>query len=576
MSCLATVSSPAEGTLLHCPVFPDNLAIDASHSNSITAVGKSTWSITLGSCDLPGFDEDVRIQVATNRPVVVAIVSSKQVARSSPRFWDNENDHTTLLIFAWTYILTARWAELIPGASAPEYSEHEAEWEEQGNSPNQWSSDSVMPTVDLGNVDDDAAQWWAAILAPDSGWSATIRGDTGSILHAPWQVKVLSEQPFILSRGTKTLPRASHHKVSSCSTALRYLSDYCKLHDVMEQSHAALAAAMLLPLASFENRRVNLPMPRFRKIPQLGERSMSEASPGHFDWIDRLLPLSCHCVGIKALLNSLFYEPGVECNICGAWLQGTFTFLDSATVQDQGTLLQILNKRDPGLGFLWLGAFMTGAHTRALQEARGGCWKMDPHAASWTGTLMSFIQEPVPILAPEAKEISRADECRLLYYAHDQCYSFPPLFPFAPFGATALADTNLEVRQHARCEANHTLEYKGLAWRCRDGARTSTSSSVKSLRTKAGHSLIDKVSVNYDKFDFEDDECSEMVTRNMFTWLRDEDGFPVAERPIREHEWIDNLEFDDDEPIAGDVRSAAGGVLHGWLMRSLTTRSRSL
>jgi hypothetical protein len=74
----------------------------------------------------------------------------------------------------------------------------------------------------------------------------------------------------------------------------------------------------------------------------------------------------------------------------------------------------------------------------------------------------------------------------------------------------------------------------------------------------------------------EDDDCSEMVTRNIFTWLRDEDGFPVAERAIRQHEWIDNLDSDDDSPITGDTHSTVGENLHGWLIKIMTRRSNSL
>jgi hypothetical protein len=57
-----------------------------------------------------------------------------------------------------------------------------------------------------------------------------------------------------------------------------------------------------------------------------------------------------------------------------------------------------------------------------------------------------------------------------------------------------------------------------------------------------------------------------MVTRNVFTWFRGEDGFPVAERAIREHEWIENLQSDDDSPIEEDVRSTARENLGDWLL----------
>lgn len=55
-------------------------------------------------------------------------------------------------------------------------------------------------------------------------------------------------------------------------------------------------------------------------------------------------------------------------------------------------------KRDPSLGFLWFGAFIIGTQTRSLQEACQAWWKIDLYVAAWTGTLMSFIQEPVSTL----------------------------------------------------------------------------------------------------------------------------------------------------------------------------------
>jgi hypothetical protein len=93
---------------------------------------------------------------------------------------------------------------------------------------------------------------------------------------------------------------------------------------------------------------------------------------------------------------------------------------------------------------------------------------------------------------------------------------------------------------------------------------------------KNGQPTDGNISVTYDNLDNEDDDCSETVIRNIFTWLRDEDGFPVAERAIREHEWIDNLDSDDDCPTTGEAQSTVGGNLHGWLLKTMIRRSNSL
>ncbi|KAK1973492.1 hypothetical protein LZ30DRAFT_610628, partial [Colletotrichum cereale] len=360
-----------------------------------------------------------------------------------------------------------------------------------------------------------------------------------------------------------------------------YLYDYCDHYGVGYQSYEAFAAALLLPLAKFDNRRVQLPVPRIRH--QRDSREKSSVLPLLFDGnphqLDKLLTLSCNVMGIKALLNSIFFEPDVPCNVCGAWLQGTFAYLDSEAVQESQNLVRVLMKRDPDLGFLWLGAFITGGQRRSLQEARQGWWKVDLHVAAWTETLVSFIQEPVPILPTNVGEIPRADECRLLYLSHDQSYEVAPLFPFAPFGLTAIGDTNLEVRQHTQCKSPHALAYEGLSWQCRESKWTAVQKPTLplSLRPKYGQPGDSQITVTYDNLD-NDDECSEMITRSIFTWLRGEDGFPVAERDIREHEWIDNLDSDDDDDclIVGESRSATEGNLHGWMLNVMLKRAESI
>lgn len=485
-------------------------------------------------------------------------------------------------MLAWAYILSARWAELIPGAEMSDYNIHQAQLN-SGNGPHGLEDGENSVMVDIGDVDGAAARWWTAVLAADGGWDASIRNDTGVLLCSPWSIRPQPGPNFTISANIQPCSTMKNSRPASFSTAVRYLSEYCHLHDLAEQSQAALAAALLIPVAKFDNRRIKLPVPRLlRKAKRSQEKSQVLPS-----WdmeprqLDRLLTLSCNARGMKALLNSIFFEPDVACNSCGAWLQGSFAFLDSEKARDPRMLLSTFMERDPGLGFLWLGAFITGAEERCLQEARMGWWKVDISAAAWTGTHASFMQEPITKAPPDAQEIPRADECRLMYLSHEPDHAVPPLFPFAPFGWTAMEDTDLDVRRHARCSAAHGLEYSCFTWDCQGGKKVEQGINETlgtAIRPKAGKPSVtgnNIFAVVYDSLDFED-EVSEMVTRNVFTWLRGEDGFPVAERSIREHEWIENLESDDDSPIDGDVRSTTGRNLGGWLLGVSTRRSNSL
>ena len=132
------------------PTFPKELAIDASFSNTALAKGTSTWKTSQGSCDLPSFDQEFFIPIASDSPVTLDISEQQQSTSAFQPSLFEDDDHIALLVLAWTYILSARWAEIIPGASAPEYSNFEAEWD-LGN-----THCGVMPTsstkliIDLG------------------------------------------------------------------------------------------------------------------------------------------------------------------------------------------------------------------------------------------------------------------------------------------------------------------------------------------------------------------------------------------------------------------------------------------
>lgn len=563
------------------PNFPESLTVDTSFSNTATVTGRTTWRTGRGPCDLSSFQEEMVLHVASDCPTTVVFSSGPHSTTDFLTHIERESSHLPILMLAWVYILSARWAELIPSAAMSDYNSHQARVNSD-NGPHKMEDDGFHIVVDIGDADDAAARWWAAVL--DGGWDASIRSDTGVLLCSPWSISTQQGPKFTISANIQPCSAIKNSRPASFSSAVRYLSEYCHLHDVVEQSEAALAAALLIPVAKFDNRRINLPVPRLaRKATRSQEKARVlpswDTEPRQ---LDRLLTLSCNARGVKALLNSIFFEPDVACNICGAWLQGSFAFLDSDKARDPHVLLRSFMERDPGLGFLWLGAFTTGAEERCLQEARAGWWKVDISAAAWTGTHASFIQEPVTKVSPDAQEISRADECRLMYLSHGPGHTVPPLFPFAPFGCTAMEDTDLDVRRHARCSADHGLECSYFTWDCQDGKKVEQGVDgtlpivTRAKAPKPSVTSSNSLTVDYDSLDPEDDEVSEMVTRNVFTWLRGEDGFPVAERSIREHDWIDNLESDDDSPINGDVRSTAGRSLGGWLLGVSTKKSNSL
>ncbi|RSL77204.1 hypothetical protein CEP52_017733, partial [Fusarium oligoseptatum] len=323
-----------------------NLEIDNSLRNAASAKGKSSWAATNDLDHLPPFEHEATFRVSWDKPTPVILTSdSRRTTTTLPDIFGTESSHIPVLLLAWAYILSARWAELIPSSHL---SQHPSQPTHQLNGNGLMTSPRNRNpiTVHVGEVDEDAARWWNMLLSGEGCWEATMRNSRGNILYSPWSTKLVSEQPFLISAKIKAIGSASSHSsLATSNTAHRYLSEYCHFHSINDQKQAALAAALLIPVAKFDYRPIELAMLNFPYI---------------------------------------FFEPDVTSNICGMWLPGSFALLNS--VQDPHILLKTLMERDPGLGGLWVGAFITGAYSQCLQDGRAAWWKIDLNAAAWTET----------------------------------------------------------------------------------------------------------------------------------------------------------------------------------------------
>lgn len=209
----------------------------------------------------------------------------------------------------------------------------------------------------------------------------------------------------------------SSNSTASSATALRFLSNYCTLHNVADQSDGALSTVLFLPLLHGMRRTISLPRPQldYGEKPVASKQSVQD----NYAWVqdgnrlDKLLTLSCNTRGMIALLSSIYYEPNVTCNAISPWLQGAFAVLDS--LGDRRVLAHILMDRVPHLAFLWLGGMVMGLEKDVLQDGRFGMIPIDLHSAMWSGTMQSFLQEPISEHSTKGSSISRSDECRLLY-----------------------------------------------------------------------------------------------------------------------------------------------------------------
>lgn len=403
----------------HHPSFPRDLKLQyrSPRSKSLCVTGHAVWETSQGSCDLPPMHEHYEFGISSAGSRTITFPSSVDAGDQILEYeswFNNKENHLFILIRAWGYILSARWAEIMPSATLI-YTENAAKLVGEGST----EADSII--VDIGDADGDAARWWSAVLAPGQGWEASINFEGKDGHYSPWSTNSQAPSSFILSTSTSssttTLQNSNGIPIeqgASCSDALAYLSAYCTLHDVVDQSYAALSTTLLLPNAW--EKHLNLPRPiltgRAKKTQSLSDMHIDTSwIYTHFN-LDKLLVLGRNVWGMQSLLASLFYQPGVTCNTASSWLQSIYSILDP--IKDTRVLAHIFMSRVPHLAFLWLGGIILNIHEKVLREGRSGMIPAELHAATWTGTLVSFLQEPVSE-AGAVPSLSRADETRIYF-----------------------------------------------------------------------------------------------------------------------------------------------------------------
>ncbi|CAH0023412.1 unnamed protein product, partial [Clonostachys rhizophaga] len=496
-------------------------------------------------------------RVSTNRPTTIALSSDPSIGFT--KWFGKQDNHLLPLTLAWAYVFSARWASVMPNASI-QYTKKLASWRGDGNPEH---DEPII--IDIGGVTGDALRWWAAILAPGEGWNAYVPPHERH-LKSPWSTTLQSTRHLILCS------RYTHNSLlpgfpPTWYDAVRFISDYVAHHHVSQQSHAAFMAALLLPTSQTMIKQVVLHTPRLSgAVRQSSFTPQTESQPWGSDegQLDRLLTLGCNSQGIISLLGSAFIEPSIPCNACGAWIQGALAVLENQDTKDPHVLLHILINRSPQLGFLWLGALLAGIQASIMKRARAAFLGIDLQVAVWTNTLISFIQ--LPTTPTTAKEISRSDEARLMFLTQAEFHKSPPIVPFEPFGRTDIADCILEVQVHSQCKSSHGLYITNWAWAHDDGL-SYVGKAIPTPKQVSFDAFENSVAIDFGSLDRERD-CSETATRSMFLWLRGEDGYPVAERDIYLHEWINGWDSDEeDQTPEGDGKSTRQQRVGPWLTR---------
>jgi hypothetical protein len=437
-------------------------------------------------------------------------------------------------------------------------------------------NDQNAINIDIGYADPEEARWWAAVLAPDQGWQAAMALEENTF-SSPWSIRLQpSPQVFLLrAMDTSLLPQSIPSFADACS----YLDKFCVHHNIIDQSHAALAAVLLFPSIR-GNQTLQLPSPRVSKGKQSSELPFTcpDGQLQH-DWVhqghhlDKLLTLSCNTRGIRPMLLSVFYEPSIECNAVTPWLQGTLAAIDSLAGDNPYILGRMCMERAPKVAYLWLGSTILGLQKELLQDVRYGLIPIDLHCAVWSGTVQSFIQEPVTNPLVAHGHVTRADECRLLFLSRSSRHVRVPVCQWKPFGATPVEDVDVKVRVHAECKG-HRLEYQGFFWDCTNDELEFRSSGEANICTPPNRlptqdlNGAGQIPIFYGALDRKKEVISENATRSILGWLRVE-GYARHEREIWEHEWFHMSDSDEEDidrnEVCSDSEPEPSSHVESWI-----------
>ncbi|RKK87282.1 hypothetical protein BFJ69_g801 [Fusarium oxysporum] len=166
------------------PRLPQNVKADKNFRNVALIKATTTWLAANEVDHLPPFKDESTFHVAWDKPTKMILTAEGRHSRATlPDIFGKYSRHIPVLLQAWAYILSARWAELVPGAhlSRPDISLSN---ENTSRSPPEHNSKSQV-TINLGAVSEGAAQWWTALLSVERGWSATMSNKEGRCLHLP-------------------------------------------------------------------------------------------------------------------------------------------------------------------------------------------------------------------------------------------------------------------------------------------------------------------------------------------------------------------------------------------------------
>lgn len=145
--------SPQEAFLQH-PSLPATVLVEHNDYQAFFTAS-SLWGSEMPACNhgLPSFERLVHIGITTKTPIPLSVSDVAQDDINSSSWLYSDDNYLLVLILAWTYILSARWAELIPTTCSVEYTPTTAAQREAVNVTKIDHQDSNTFYIDIDDAD---------------------------------------------------------------------------------------------------------------------------------------------------------------------------------------------------------------------------------------------------------------------------------------------------------------------------------------------------------------------------------------------------------------------------------------
>lgn len=560
------------------------VVLSDSATKAILTAASSTMRVAeADECDVRDTTKEIRAALLIGIQSPIAC----NLSGSCFRQWQatgSENQKTPnftgILSLAWAYILSTNLIERQQQKGAEIiYTNSTASWRHH-DVMDRNAEDAPSIEIDIGKVDENAARWWAAVLAPNQGWKAIVTKKNGEVYLSPWSLSLEGEPGFsVVWQDTSTFNLGS----AACSppssqTALRLLAEFCSLHDLGKQFLAAFSAALTFPTHKQYEIAIELPLLTMAKGQTdltSNEQSISEYLSVGND-LAYYMALSCNHSAVMSSLCGSFWEPSIPCNLVSPWLHPVLEEIPKASgiAGNPGRCHEITaltcGMRRPRLSALWIGAALSGLVPRVIDLVRSGTPPLDPNGFSWTASPQSFmdLSGSGPYFHRHASgdnAIRRVDVWKLLYLPISEddglYYKSLPFSPWYPVGETVEKNCALRVRAHKSCP-RHRLVYTYWTWQLQDGSSlndqgfwlgdpddSQQSSLVRSQQNASFVYPTVPLSPSQD--------ASREASLEIFRWvLANHEGKPPSE-PIYDDVWIAGCDYSDESCLeAGDISNS--------------------